>query len=129
MPAGPKRNRSSISHSPASFTKIHERFAPERGNPHCSEIYRMMMVSVSSNIALESATRVVPSGKSADRSKPSLDALTGLRFLAAMGVVFFHFSLPILKGRSEILSNLAGAGYIAVDLFYLLSGFILTYSY
>ena len=89
----------------------------------------MMMVSVSSNIGLESATCLAPSGKSADRSKPSLDALTGLRFLAAMGVVFFHFSLPILQGRSEVLSNLAGAGYIAVDLFYLLSGFILTYSY
>jgi peptidoglycan/LPS O-acetylase OafA/YrhL len=46
-----------------------------------------------------------------------------------MGVVFYHFSVPILKGRSNILCNLAGAGYIAVDLFYLLSGFILTYSY
>jgi peptidoglycan/LPS O-acetylase OafA/YrhL len=89
----------------------------------------MMTVSVTSNIVSESATHVAPSSKPADRSKPSLDALTGLRFLAAMGVVFYHFSLPILKGRSAILLNLAGAGYIAVDLFYLLSGFILTYSY
>ena len=88
-----------------------------------------MTVSVTSNIVSESATHVAPSSRPADRSKPSLDALTGLRFLAAMGVVFYHFSLPILKGRSAILLNLAGAGYIAVDLFYLLSGFILTYSY
>jgi len=65
----------------------------------------------------------------ADRSKPSLNALTGLRFLAAMGVVFFHFAVPILQGRSYFFLNLANAGYIAVDLFYVLSGFILTYSY
>jgi peptidoglycan/LPS O-acetylase OafA/YrhL len=68
-------------------------------------------------------------GESQGRSKPSLNALTGLRFLAAMGVVFYHFSTPILKGRSYVLLNIASDGYIAVDLFYLLSGFILTYSY
>jgi peptidoglycan/LPS O-acetylase OafA/YrhL len=70
-----------------------------------------------------------PAGQTSDRSKPSLNALTGLRFLAAMGVVLFHFSLPLLKGRSYVLLNVASNGYIAVDLFYLLSGFILTYSY
>ena len=46
-----------------------------------------------------------------------------------MGVVFYHFSTPIIKGRSYVLLNIANDGYIAVDLFYLLSGFILTYSY
>lgn len=65
----------------------------------------------------------------ADRPKQSLNALTGLRFFAAMGVVFYHFALPILKGRSNVLLNIASDGYIAVDLFYLLSGFILAYSY
>jgi peptidoglycan/LPS O-acetylase OafA/YrhL len=89
----------------------------------------MMAVGLSSNLASASATDATPGSEPAGRSKPSLDALTGLRFLAAMGVVLFHFSVPILKGRSDVLSNLAGAGYIAVDLFYLLSGFILTYSY
>jgi peptidoglycan/LPS O-acetylase OafA/YrhL len=89
----------------------------------------MMTVSVASKIASKSATYVAPGSEPAARSRPNLDALTGLRFLAAMGVVFFHFSLPILQGRSDLLLNLAGAGYIAVDLFYLLSGFILTYSY
>jgi len=66
---------------------------------------------------------------SSSHSKPSLNALTGLRFFAAMGVVFYHFALPILKGRSYVFLNIASDGYIAVDLFYLLSGFILTYSY
>jgi peptidoglycan/LPS O-acetylase OafA/YrhL len=89
----------------------------------------MMTVGLSTNVALESDTTVAPSNKPAGRAKPSLDALTGLRFLAAMGVVFFHFSQPILEGRSDAVFNLAGSGYIAVDLFYLLSGFILTYSY
>jgi len=63
------------------------------------------------------------------RRKPSLDALTGLRFFAAMGVVLYHFAGPVLKSRSTILSNTAGDGFVAVDLFYLLSGFILAYSY
>jgi peptidoglycan/LPS O-acetylase OafA/YrhL len=63
------------------------------------------------------------------RRKPSLNALTGLRFFAAMGVVLYHFAGPILKSRSTILSNTAVDGFVAVDLFYLLSGFILAYSY
>lgn len=65
----------------------------------------------------------------AAKAATSLDALTGLRFLAAMGVVLYHFALPILKDRSYILTNIASDGFIAVDLFYLLSGFILSYSY
>jgi peptidoglycan/LPS O-acetylase OafA/YrhL len=89
----------------------------------------MTTVGISSRIASEPGTPAAAGSQPADRSKPSLNALTGLRFLAAMGVVFFHFSQPILQGRSYILFNLAGSGYIAVDLFYLLSGFILAYSY
>ena len=68
--------------------------------------------------------RVVPVVPSA-----SLDAITGVRFLAAAGVVLYHFALPIVKPKSLLLSNLVGAGYTAVDLFFLLSGFILSYSY
>src|ERR1035437_2797261 len=98
-------------------------------NIHLSGVHRMTTVGLASRIASEPSTPVAVGSRPADRSKPSLDALTGLRFLAAMGVVFFHFSQPILEGRSYILFNLAGSGYIAVNLFYLLSGFILAYSY
>jgi peptidoglycan/LPS O-acetylase OafA/YrhL len=60
--------------------------------------------------------------------RPQLRALTGVRFLAAAHVVVFHcvdwpgFASPIARG-------LAGTGYVAVSLFFVLSGFILTYTY
>ena len=55
-----------------------------------------------------------------------LDALTGLRFFAAINIVFFHFSDPQLFG---FLAPVVNAGYIALGLFFLLSGFVLAYNY
>jgi peptidoglycan/LPS O-acetylase OafA/YrhL len=64
-------------------------------------------------------------------SRSPLRALTGVRFLAAFYVVSFH-TLPFLKshfrlsrGVEQFLFN----GNLAVAFFYLLSGFILAYSY
>jgi peptidoglycan/LPS O-acetylase OafA/YrhL len=62
-------------------------------------------------------------------SKPELKALTGLRFFAAGGVVLYHFAQIPLPAWARPVQNIIGAGYIAVNFFYLLSGFILTYSY
>src|SRR5215831_13548775 len=66
----------------------------------------------------------------AERRQP-LEALTGVRFLAAFYVVLFH-TLPFLKshfdlsaGARQFVSN----GNLAVAFFYLLSGFILAYTY
>lgn len=61
--------------------------------------------------------------------KPDLKALTGLRFFAAISVVIYHFARPALAGSAEPLLRLAGSGYAAVSFFFLLSGFILSYSY
>jgi peptidoglycan/LPS O-acetylase OafA/YrhL len=55
-----------------------------------------------------------------------LDALTGLRFFAAINIVFFHFSNPQSFG---FLGPVVNAGYIALGLFFLLSGFVLAYNY
>ena len=55
-----------------------------------------------------------------------LDALTGLRFFAAINIVFFHFSNPQTFG---FLAPVVNAGYIALGLFFLLSGFVLAYNY
>lgn len=69
-----------------------------------------------------------------DRSGPTrvpfpdvLDQLTGVRFFLALGVVLFHFQLYwTLPAESAGLLNRARLG---VDVFFILSGFILTHVY
>ena len=60
-----------------------------------------------------------------------LRALTGLRFVAASWVLFFHTRCAaVLAARGwPRLSHLLAQGRLAVALFFLLSGFILAYSY
>jgi peptidoglycan/LPS O-acetylase OafA/YrhL len=60
------------------------------------------------------------------RKPARLNALTGLRFFAAINIVFFHFSNPQLFG---FLAPVVNAGYVALGLFFLLSGFVLAYNY
>jgi peptidoglycan/LPS O-acetylase OafA/YrhL len=63
--------------------------------------------------------------------RKDLPALTGVRFLAAWYVVLFHAypgfvrRYPVPRAVETFLSN----GYLAVGLFFLLSGFILAYTY
>lgn len=66
-----------------------------------------------------------------------LPALTSLRFFAALHVVFFHFAFvsPRIDNsqydvwwRSALFSAL-DVGYVAVSFFFILSGFILAYTY
>jgi peptidoglycan/LPS O-acetylase OafA/YrhL len=60
----------------------------------------------------------------------SLPGLTGLRGLAALWVVLYHYCsiyLPALDGK--LLGGLISRGYLAVDLFFLLSGFVLAHVY
>ncbi len=58
-----------------------------------------------------------------------LSALTGLRIFAALHVVIYHFGRQLLADIPKPLFNIVDAGYIGVSLFYILSGFILTYVY
>lgn len=60
---------------------------------------------------------------------PQIDALTGLRGLAAWLVVFYHMriSLEDLLPASAITA--LGGGYLAVDLFFMLSGFVMWLNY
>lgn len=63
-----------------------------------------------------------------DRStRPALRALTGLRFVAAMAVVLYH--APLVAGTPRAVVLLLSRGYLGVSLFFVLSGFILTYTY
>ena len=56
-------------------------------------------------------------------------ALTALRGLAAWWVVVFHFREALPASTPEILRQLAAAGYLAVDLFFILSGYVIALNY
>jgi peptidoglycan/LPS O-acetylase OafA/YrhL len=68
-----------------------------------------------------------PRSPALTRHRPSLRALTGIRFFAALYVVLFHTRVPkLLHGLAR---SFFANGYLAVPLFFLLSGFILAYTY
>lgn len=58
--------------------------------------------------------------------KPHYPILDGLRGVAAIIVVTFHLTEPLGTGHLDILVN---HGYLAVDFFFLLSGFVIGYAY
>lgn len=73
-------------------------------------------------------------------ARTSLNALTGARFLAAFWVLAYHFAIQFrfdpLPGKPASpvmlpfgLAPLILQGHLAVDFFFLLSGFILAYTY
>ena len=57
--------------------------------------------------------------------KPALPALTGLRTLLAINIMFFHFT-PSLPG---VLRPVVDNAFTFVGFFFLISGFILAYNY
>jgi peptidoglycan/LPS O-acetylase OafA/YrhL len=63
----------------------------------------------------------------AGRTGPQrLNTLTGMRFFAALAVVFCHVGAQFTTANS--LTVLAGYGYVGVSFFFMLSGFVLTWS-
>jgi peptidoglycan/LPS O-acetylase OafA/YrhL len=59
-------------------------------------------------------------------AKPHYPILDGLRGVAAVIVVTFHLAEPLGTSHLDILVN---HGYLAVDFFFLLSGFVIGYAY
>lgn len=59
-------------------------------------------------------------------TKPHYPILDGLRGVAAIIVVTFHLTEPLGSGHLDIIVN---HGYLAVDFFFLLSGFVMGYAY
>jgi peptidoglycan/LPS O-acetylase OafA/YrhL len=59
-------------------------------------------------------------------TKPHYPILDGLRGVAAIIVIFFHLTEPLATSH---LDNVVNHGYLAVDFFFLLSGFVVGYAY
>ena len=59
-------------------------------------------------------------------TKPHYQILDGLRGVAAIIVVLFHLAEPLSGSH---LDNVVNHGYLAVDFFFLLSGFVIGYAY
>ena len=67
------------------------------------------------------------SGGTAPRGE--IRALTALRGIAAMAVVLQHYSATAAVWSGKNIPSLAPHGYMAVDFFFVLSGFIMAYTY
>src|SRR4051794_32482617 len=76
--------------------------------------------NISTDVAAPSPTR---------RDRPELRALTSLRGIAAMAVVLQHFSATAQEHCVVTIPSLVPHGYVAVDFFFVLSGFIMAYTY
>jgi peptidoglycan/LPS O-acetylase OafA/YrhL len=63
--------------------------------------------------------------------RPPLPALTGLRFFAAAYIILFHTKFAQDAGTRNLglIDTFLSSGFLAVTLFFLLSGFILAYVY
>lgn len=63
--------------------------------------------------------------------RPPIHALTGLRAVAAGWVVLFHIRDDVLTLAPALhpLEPVLAAGYLGVDVFFVLSGFVLAYTY
>jgi peptidoglycan/LPS O-acetylase OafA/YrhL len=57
--------------------------------------------------------------------KPPLPALTGIRTILALNIVFFHFTPPHMRYLYPFINS----GFVFVGFFFLLSGYVLAYNY
>ena len=60
------------------------------------------------------------------KTKPHFSILDGLRGIAALAVVIFHFMEWVFADSGK---NFIGHGFLAVDFFFCLSGFVMGYAY
>jgi peptidoglycan/LPS O-acetylase OafA/YrhL len=92
------------------------------------------MVALTSSARRSCETEVAPEAEwrlvNSCAGRPRLEGLTTLRFFAALHVILFHLKVEgILTGGPWWYQNFAGIGYIGVNFFFVLSGFILVYTY
>src|SRR5215510_2853156 len=68
----------------------------------------------------------VKPGPDLSNTKKHFEILDGLRGVAALAVVIFHFMEWVFPDPSK---NFIGHGFLAVDFFFCLSGFVIGYAY
>lgn len=74
----------------------------------------------------------IPASAAAPPRRPEVRALTGLRIAAAVWVVVFHFHFTALAGVADVVTAtgpLITSGSLGVDLFFVLSGFVIAYTH
>lgn len=69
---------------------------------------------------------LAPKMEKTNTTKPHFVVLDGLRGVAAVGVVIFHFMEMVIWNYSKLW---IGHGFLAVDFFFCLSGFVMGYAY
>jgi peptidoglycan/LPS O-acetylase OafA/YrhL len=90
----------------------------------------MHSVPITQPLTAELSEDVSPATTVTRPMRPKLPALTTLRFFAALHVVLFHLRvIGIVAGGPWWYQNFASIGYIGVNFFFVLSGFILVYTY
>ena len=77
----------------------------------------------------DAATPITRGTPAATMPSGEIKALTSLRGVAAMMVVLQHYSATMEAHSAGWIPSLIPHGYIAVDLFFILSGFIMAYTY
>lgn len=60
---------------------------------------------------------------------PQIDSLTSLRGIAALVVVLYHFQAGPLQYALQRYTPVLDRGYLAVDLFFIMSGFVIAHVY
>jgi peptidoglycan/LPS O-acetylase OafA/YrhL len=80
-----------------------------------------------SSLMTEVVHRSAPDQRS--RGQANLPALTGLRAVAALWVLVLHFGEAVTATWPRVVRNVFSSGFIGVDLFFVLSGFILAWNY
>ena len=90
-------------------------------------VHRIAATSTTAPPLPETAGPAAPAreGSHASERKPALPALSGLRTLLAVNIMFFHFTPNLPRFIHPVVDN----AYVFVGFFFLISGFVLAYNY